>query len=97
MSRPKVGIACSEDIRNSSVDAVDLVRLDAVADFRFRDFAVASDLSGPAPRDAEAEAELARFASELDVLVVSHGAPYVSAEVLAGAPGGGPGAGQNDR
>ena len=34
-----------------------------------------------------AEAELADFAADLDVLVVCHGSPFVSAEVLDAAPG----------
>jgi len=42
----------------------------AVADFSHRAFSVASNLSGPAPRDAGAEAELAEFAVGLDILVV---------------------------
>ena len=68
------------------VDDVALARLAAVADFAFQAFSVASDLSGPAPREDAAEAELARFAADLDALIVCHGAPYVSAEVLAAAP-----------
>jgi phosphoglycerate dehydrogenase-like enzyme len=38
-------------------------------------------------RDPRGEAELARFAADLDVLVVCHGSPFVSGDVLAGAPG----------
>jgi D-3-phosphoglycerate dehydrogenase len=84
--RRRVGLACSESTRERSVDAADVTRLEAFADFSFRAFSVASDLSGPAPRDEAAEADLAQFAADLDVLVVCHGAPFVSAEVLAGAP-----------
>jgi D-3-phosphoglycerate dehydrogenase / 2-oxoglutarate reductase len=84
--RWRVGLACDDDIRRRYVDAADVTRLEQSADFTYRAFSVASGLSGPAPRDPEAEAELAGFASELDVLVVCHGAPYVSAEVLAAAP-----------
>jgi phosphoglycerate dehydrogenase-like enzyme len=84
--RRQVGLACNEDTRARNIDDADLVRLAPVADFSFHAFSVASDLSGPAPRDAAAEAELAAFAAGLDVLVVCHGAPYVSAEVLAAAP-----------
>ncbi len=84
--RRQVGLACSEYTRARNVDDSDLARLEPFADFSFRAFSVASDLSGPAPRDAAAEAELAQFAAPLDVLVVCHGAPFVSAEVLAAAP-----------
>jgi D-3-phosphoglycerate dehydrogenase len=84
--RRQVGLACSEETRARNVDDADLARLAPFADFSFRAFSVASDLSGPAPRDAAAEAELAGFAACLDVLIVCHGAPFVSAEVLAAAP-----------
>jgi D-3-phosphoglycerate dehydrogenase len=84
--RRRVGLACGEEVRHRYVDDADLARLAPVADFAHRAFSVASDLSGPAPRDAKAEAELAEFAAGLDVLLVCHGAPFVSAEILAGTP-----------
>ena len=85
-ARKQVGLACSREVRNEYVDAVDVARLETVADFSYRDFTVASGLHVPAPRDAAAEAELAGFAASLDVLIVCHGSPFVSADVLAGAP-----------
>jgi len=84
--RGRVGLACSTTVRSNYVSDADIARLDQVADFSFRSFAVASRLGAPAPRDAEAEAELARFAADLDILLVCHGAPFVSSEVLEGAP-----------
>jgi D-3-phosphoglycerate dehydrogenase / 2-oxoglutarate reductase len=83
--RPQVGLACSEAIRRAYIDPVDVARLETVADFRYRAFAVDSGLGGPASRDASAEASLAEFGADLDVLVVCHGAPYVSSEVIAAA------------
>jgi phosphoglycerate dehydrogenase-like enzyme len=85
-ARRVVGLACSEEMRARLLDDAALARLAPVADLRFEAFSVPSDLSGPAPRDELAVAELARFAAELDALVVCHGAPYVSAEVLEAAP-----------
>jgi D-3-phosphoglycerate dehydrogenase / 2-oxoglutarate reductase len=84
--RKQVGLACNEHVRRTYIDEVDIARLETVADFSYRPFAVSSE-HGPAARDAAAEAELAGFASGLDVLAVCHGAPFVSAEVLAAAPG----------
>lgn len=93
--RRQVGLACSERVRREYVDGADLVRLEEFAEFSYRPFSVASGLdplsvasgleSAP-PRHPEVEADLARFAAPLDVLVVCHGAPYVGAEVIAGAP-----------
>jgi D-3-phosphoglycerate dehydrogenase len=83
--RPQVGLACNEAVRRTYIDASDVARLAVVADFRYRAFGVDSSLAGPAPRDASAERELAGFAADLDVLVVCHGAPFVSSEVLDAA------------
>ena len=85
-ARHSVGLACNEAVRRSFIDDADLARLDVFADFFYREFSVASGLGGPAPRDAVAEAELAVFAAGLEVLVVCHGAPFVSAAVLQAAP-----------
>jgi phosphoglycerate dehydrogenase-like enzyme len=81
--RPVVGLACNEDIRRLYIDPIDVTRLETVAELRYRAFDVASGLAGPAPRDEHAEAALADFAADLDVLVVCHGSPLVSDEVLA--------------
>jgi len=84
--RGRVGLACNEAVRRDYVDEADIARLEAVADFSYGCFSVASGLAEPPPRDAAAEADLARFAADLDALVVCHGAPFVSSEVLRAAP-----------
>ncbi len=84
--RPVVGLACSEDVRRRYVDPVDVERLEEVAELRFQAFDVASGLARPLPRHPAAETALASFASGLDILVVCHGSPFVSAEVVAAAP-----------
>ncbi len=85
-NRPKVGLACSEPTRRAYIDPADVRRLEARADFLYRPFSLDSSGLSPVPRDPRAEAELARFAAGLDVLVVCHGSPLVSGDVLAGAP-----------
>jgi phosphoglycerate dehydrogenase-like enzyme len=81
----RVGLACNELIRARYVDAVDLARLEAAAVFSYHAFAVPSE-QGRVRRDAAAEAELAAFAADLDVLLVCEGAPFVGESVLAAAP-----------
>jgi phosphoglycerate dehydrogenase-like enzyme len=83
--RPKVGLACSAQIFRTYIDPADVARLEARADFVFGEFSLDSSSLRPVPRDPAAEAELARFASDLDVLVVCHGSPFVSDEVLRAA------------
>jgi len=84
--RRRLGLACSEDVRRRYVDAADLARLAPYADFAFRPFSVGSEPEGPTLRDAGAEERLAAFAADLDVLVICHGAPFVSGAVLDRAP-----------
>jgi phosphoglycerate dehydrogenase-like enzyme len=84
-NRPKVGLACSEPIFRTYIDPADVRRLETRADFLFQPFSLDSSGLQPVPRDPAAEAELARFASDLDVLVVCHGSPFVSDEVLSRA------------
>ena len=84
--RPRVGLACSEEIRRRYVDDTDVVRLRALADFSYAPFSAPSDLDGPGPRDGAAESQLAGFAADLDALLICHGAPFVSAEVIDAAP-----------
>jgi D-3-phosphoglycerate dehydrogenase / 2-oxoglutarate reductase len=84
--RHKVGLACNEAVRRDYVGEADIARLEEVADFSYECFSVGSVLGAPAPRHAEAEAELARFATGFNVLVVCHGAPFVSSAVLERAP-----------
>jgi phosphoglycerate dehydrogenase-like enzyme len=84
--RGRVGLACNEAVRRDYVADTDISRLEAAADFSYRSFSVDSEHWAPVPRDREAEAELARFAADLDVLLVCHGAPFVSPEVIESAP-----------
>jgi len=83
--RKRVGLACSPDVYRRYVDARDVARLEQAAEFSFRAFAGPSDLSAPAVRDQEAESELGRFAADLDVLLICHGAPFVGDSVLESA------------
>lgn len=84
--RRRVGLACSDFVRRRYIDSADLERLQPFADFFYEPFSAGSELMHQAPRDPAAEATLATFAAELDVLVVCHGAPFVSGDVLAQAP-----------
>jgi phosphoglycerate dehydrogenase-like enzyme len=81
----RVGLACNEGARRDYVANADIARLEERAEFTYRAFSVASGHGEPAPRDFDAEAELASFAEDLDVLLVWDGAPFVSAAVLEAA------------
>lgn len=82
----RAGLACDEDTYLRYIDPADVRRLEAAAGFSYRPFHGPSSLAGPVPEDPAAERDLAEFAAPLDALIVCHGAPLVSAEVLAQAP-----------
>src|SRR4051794_38741247 len=84
--RPRVGIACHPRVRSEYLGQDDLTRLVSVADVRVADFFGPWAVADPTPPNPEAESALADFASDLDVLVVCHGAPRVTERVFAAAP-----------
>lgn len=81
-----IGVACNPRVRERYLGDADLRRLEKLGTVEIRAFEVAAPLWQPTPEDPAAQAELGRFAADLDVLVVCHGAPRVTGAVLAGAP-----------
>jgi D-3-phosphoglycerate dehydrogenase len=84
-TRKRVGLVSNDYVRSSYIGAVDLARLEAVADFTYLPFDVPGGLHGAVGRDEAAEAAVGEFAGALDVLIVCHGSPFVGREVLAEA------------
>jgi phosphoglycerate dehydrogenase-like enzyme len=85
-ARRRVGLACNQHVRDLYIDPADVARLEVVADFELRVFDIKHSDKEAVPRNAAEEQRLAEFAGPLDILLVCHGCPYVSAEVLAAAP-----------
>lgn len=83
--RAQVGLACRQAILDGWATPEHVARLNEVADFTTRAFDGPLTFA-PVDVDRRAEAKLARFAEGLDVLLVCHGAPRVTAAVLAAAP-----------
>lgn len=82
-ARLRVGIACSAATREAYIGAADLERLDQLADVSFAEFEVSGPMWETPPHEPELEERLSRFVVDLDVLIVCHGAPLVSAAVIA--------------
>lgn len=81
--RWQVGIACSPAIRETYLSAHDLARLDAFADVRYQDFELESSWDHPPDASDAEERTLHEFVSDLDGLIVCHGAPRVNACAMA--------------
>lgn len=84
--RPRVGIACNTRTRERYLGCTDLGRLHEVADTVIEEYDVTAEDWTMTPVVPEAETRLVEFVGDLDALVVCHGAPRVSARVLAAAP-----------
>ena len=84
ISRPKVLLICNERVRDIYMTAPDLERLNTFADWEW--FAwEGGQLFGP-NEDSAAAAQLFDRVGEADGIVVCHGAPRISAEVMDRAP-----------
>ena len=82
----RIGIACSQDARDGYLAPTDLDRLDCIGDVSIQTFEMQGETWGQIPVVPEYDDRLAAFASDKDVLIVFHGAPRVTARVLAAAP-----------
>jgi phosphoglycerate dehydrogenase-like enzyme len=82
----RVGVACNASTRELYFTDADLARLGRFADVSFEEFD-APGASWESPIYVpELEERLIAFAADLDVLIVCHGAPLVSAAVMAASP-----------
>ncbi len=84
--RPTVTLASTRLVRDDYIAPADLDRLKAFAEFRWEEFSEETSWDKP---PATPPAVLSRFIAvckDTDALVVCHGAPQVSAEVLGAAP-----------
>jgi phosphoglycerate dehydrogenase-like enzyme len=86
VDRKKVGIVCTGAARERYFFPDAVQRLERFADVAWLEFEGPARASVP-PDDAESVRRLAEFVPGLDALVVSYGAPRVTDEILALAPG----------
>ena len=82
--RPKVLLVCSREVRDLSFLAEDLERLSAVAEWEWLELEGGEAFG--ANEDAGAIGQLMARVADVDGVVVSHGSPRVSAEVMDAAP-----------
>lgn len=82
--RPKVLVACDERVRNSYLPPEEIERLETFADWEW--FSCEGGSIYTTNENPEAAAELSEHLSEANGLVVCHGCPTVTPEVLDAAP-----------
>jgi D-3-phosphoglycerate dehydrogenase len=86
VDRPQIGLACNRDSYEKDAVPEEVERLRGFADFHYEEFDGPSDWNEPPPPNPEEDARLIEFARGLDGLIVCHGSPRVTAEVLDAAP-----------
>lgn len=84
--RPRIGIACNAETRRLYLGRDDLDRLGRLGEVQIEEYDVRGADWTNTPWVPELEDRLLDFVADLDVLLVCHGAPRVTARVLAAAP-----------
>lgn len=84
--RPEVVLASTRDVMEKDVTAPQLERLRAFADFRFAEFERPTSWDEPPPPDAETDRRLIEFIGGADALVVCHGSPRITGEMMDACP-----------
>ncbi|WP_051389409.1 NAD(P)-dependent oxidoreductase [Arthrobacter sp. 35W] len=85
-ARRRVGIVATQASWDRYVGEAALKRLSALAEIVWLEFPGSSRTLSPPPADPESMARLAAFVPDLDALIVSHGAPRITAGIMAAAP-----------
>lgn len=85
-NRPQIGLACNLASYRQDALPEEVERLRAFADFRYEEFNEPSDWNEAPPPNPQADARLTEFAQGLDGLIVCHGSPRITAEVLDAVP-----------
>jgi D-3-phosphoglycerate dehydrogenase len=86
MTRPRIGLACNAVTQARYLTETVRARVGALGDFSIAAFDAPSSWDEPPPPDAETERRFIDFAKTLDLVMVSHGAPRVTGEILDAVP-----------
>jgi len=86
-SQPNVLLVCNEQVRERYVTQRELDRLQQFASFDWLHCSVTGFDWNSVPDDPEATARVVAHAGDVDALVVCHGSPRISVEILDAAPG----------
>lgn len=84
--RPKVLIVTNEESKEMIIGEGDLERLRVIADVRHEQFDAPSSWDEPPPPDPAMDQRLIDLARDVDVLVISHGAPRITPEIMDALP-----------
>lgn len=86
LRRPRIGIACNAETQKLYLGREDLERLEHLGDVLIEEYDVQGADWSMTPTVPVIEDRFCVFVADLDVLLVCHGGPRVTARVLADAP-----------
>jgi phosphoglycerate dehydrogenase-like enzyme len=86
MTRPRIGLACNLATQTRCLTDAMRERVEALGEFVVASFDEPSSWDAPPPPNSQAERKFIEFASDLDLVMLSHGAPRISATILDAAP-----------
>jgi D-3-phosphoglycerate dehydrogenase len=84
--RPKVVIATNEESKGMAIGEGDLERLSVIADVRYEQFDAPSSWNEAPPDDPAVNRRFIDVAGDADVVVISHGAPRITPEIMDALP-----------
>lgn len=84
-TRPVVGLACTEYVRENYFTPADLARLERFAEFRWQEFNEESSWEDAPETSRDVQKQFGEFTRGLDALIVCHGSPRVTGKVLSSA------------
>ncbi|HUE75939.1 MAG TPA: hypothetical protein VMP10_03850, partial [Chloroflexota bacterium] len=85
-SRPKVLLVCNQDVRERYVTPPDLDRLAQFGDFEWLESTVTGGSWTETPDNPDATSQVVEHVGDVDALLVCHGSPRISTEILDAAP-----------
>ncbi len=86
MRRTRIGLACNEATQARCLTPEARTRLEAFGDLVVATFDRPSSWDEPPPSDLKVDADFIEFASTLDMVLISHGAPRITAGILDRVP-----------
>jgi D-3-phosphoglycerate dehydrogenase len=86
MTRPRIGLACNLATQARYLTDAVRVRVEALGEFVVGTFDEPSSWDAPPPPNPKAENKFIEFARELDLVMLSHGAPRLTGAIFDAAP-----------
>jgi phosphoglycerate dehydrogenase-like enzyme len=86
MTRPRIGLACNRATQARCLNEAVRARVEAVGEFVVATFDEPSSWDAPPPPNPDAEKKFIAFARDLDMVMLSHGAPRITGAMLDAAP-----------